>query len=124
MVYFISDAHLGSRAFEHKRTQERKLVRFLDKIKDKADAVYLLGDMFDFWFEYSEVVPKGYPRTNSAGDLWEGVLSCPRTSDGYRKERYQNQIHAMVLPEQASATYGTHDSPTLVCQLWSELGQA
>ena len=36
MVYFISDAHLGSRAFEHKRTQERKLVRFLDKIKDKA----------------------------------------------------------------------------------------
>ena len=48
MVYFISDAHLGSRAFEHKRTQERKLVRFLDKIKDKADAVYLLGDMFDF----------------------------------------------------------------------------
>ena len=62
MVYFISDAHLGSRAFEHKRTQERKLVRFLDKIKDKADAVYLLGDMFDFWFEYSEVVPKGYTR--------------------------------------------------------------
>ena len=36
MVYFISDAHLGSRAFEHKRTQERKLVRFLDKIKDKT----------------------------------------------------------------------------------------
>jgi len=62
MVYFISDAHLGSRAFEHKRTQERKLVRFLDKIKDKASALYLLGDMFDFWFEYSEVVPKGYTR--------------------------------------------------------------
>jgi UDP-2,3-diacylglucosamine hydrolase len=62
MVYFISDAHLGSRAFEHKRTQERKLVRFLDKIKDKADAIYLLGDMFDFWFEYKEVVPKGYTR--------------------------------------------------------------
>ncbi|MBR1668351.1 MAG: UDP-2,3-diacylglucosamine diphosphatase [Bacteroidaceae bacterium] len=61
-IYFISDAHLGSRAIEHRRTQERRLVNFLDKIKDKAEAVYMLGDMFDFWFEYKEVVPKGYTR--------------------------------------------------------------
>ena len=61
-IYFISDAHLGSRAIEHKRTQERRLVNFLDQIKDKADAVYLLGDMFDFWFEYKDVVPKGFTR--------------------------------------------------------------
>lgn len=62
MIYFISDAHLGCRAIDHKRTQERKIVRFLDKIKDKAEAVYMLGDMFDFWFEYEDVVPKGYTR--------------------------------------------------------------
>lgn len=61
-IYFISDAHLGSRAIEHRRTQERRLVNFLDQIKDKAEAVYMLGDMFDFWFEYKEVVPKGYTR--------------------------------------------------------------
>ncbi len=61
-IYFISDAHLGSRAIEHRRTHERRLVNFLDAIKDKAEAVYMLGDMFDFWFEYSEVVPKGYTR--------------------------------------------------------------
>ena len=61
-IYFISDAHLGSRALEHRRTQERRLVNFLDKIKDKAEAIYMLGDMFDFWFEYQEVVPKGYTR--------------------------------------------------------------
>ncbi len=61
-IYFISDAHLGSRAIEHRRTQERRLVNFLDKIKEKAEAVYMLGDMFDFWFEYKEVVPKGYTR--------------------------------------------------------------
>lgn len=61
-VYFLSDAHLGSRAIEHRRTQERKLVRFLDDIKDKASAIYLLGDIFDFWYEYKEVVPKGYTR--------------------------------------------------------------
>ena len=62
MIYFISDAHLGSLATEHRRTQERRLVRFLDDIKDKAEAVYMLGDMFDFWYEYKHVVPKGYTR--------------------------------------------------------------
>lgn len=61
-VYFLSDAHLGSLAIKHRRTQERRLVRFLDSIKDKAAAIYLLGDMFDFWNEYKYVVPKGYTR--------------------------------------------------------------
>ena len=61
-VYFLSDAHLGSWAIEHGRMQERRLVRFLDSIKEKAAAVYLLGDMFDFWYEYRYVVPKGYTR--------------------------------------------------------------
>ncbi len=61
-VYFISDAHLGSLAIQHRRQQERRLVRFLDEIKYKAQAVYLLGDIFDFWFEYQTVVPKGYTR--------------------------------------------------------------
>ncbi|MDR1004175.1 MAG: UDP-2,3-diacylglucosamine diphosphatase [Prevotellaceae bacterium] len=61
-VYFLSDAHLGSRAIEHGRTQERRLVNFLDSIKNKASAVYLLGDMFDFWYEFRTVVPKGYTR--------------------------------------------------------------
>ncbi|MFA6727385.1 MAG: UDP-2,3-diacylglucosamine diphosphatase [Prevotella sp.] len=61
-VYFLSDAHLGSLAIPHNRTQERRLVRFLDSIKDKATAIYLLGDMFDFWDEYKYVVPKGYTR--------------------------------------------------------------
>ncbi|MBQ0102959.1 MAG: UDP-2,3-diacylglucosamine diphosphatase [Prevotellaceae bacterium] len=62
MIYFISDAHLGSRAMQHQRTQERRLVRFLDQIKDKAEAIYMLGDMFDFWFEYDDVVPRGFTR--------------------------------------------------------------
>lgn len=61
-IYFISDAHLGSLAIEHRRTQERRLVNFLDQIKDKASAVYMLGDMFDFWYEYKYVVPRGFTR--------------------------------------------------------------
>lgn len=61
-VYFISDAHLGSLAIDHGRMQERRLVRFLDSIKHKAGAVYMLGDMFDFWYEYRYVVPRGHTR--------------------------------------------------------------
>ena len=62
LVYFLSDAHLGSRAIGDPRAHEKKLVSFLDSIKDKAAAIYLLGDMFDFWFEYRTVVPKGHVR--------------------------------------------------------------
>ena len=61
-VYFLSDAHLGSWAIDHSRMHERRLVRFLDSIKHKAAAVYLLGDMFDFWYEHKYTVPKGYTR--------------------------------------------------------------
>lgn len=61
-VYFLSDAHLGSLAIKHGRTQERRLVNFLDQIKDKAAAVYLMGDIFDFWYEFKTVVPKGFTR--------------------------------------------------------------
>ena len=58
-IYFLSDAHLGSLAIDHPRMQERRLANFLDSIKEKAAAVYLLGDIFDFWHEYRYVVPKG-----------------------------------------------------------------
>lgn len=61
-VYFLSDAHLGSWALEHRRTQERRLVSFLDSIKHNASAIYMLGDMFDFWYEFRYAVPKGFTR--------------------------------------------------------------
>ncbi|MDD3080454.1 MAG: UDP-2,3-diacylglucosamine diphosphatase [Paludibacter sp.] len=62
MIYFLSDAHLGSRLVENPREHEMKLVNWLDQVKADATAVYLLGDIFDFWFEYKTVVPKGFVR--------------------------------------------------------------
>ena len=62
LVYFISDAHLGSKALLHRRAKERRLVHFLDEIKESASAIYMMGDMFDFWYEFKYVVPKGYTR--------------------------------------------------------------
>lgn len=62
MIYFISDAHLGSRLIKDPKEHEKKVVDWLDMIKTDATAVYLMGDMFDFWYEYKTVVPKGYVR--------------------------------------------------------------
>ena len=61
-IYFISDAHLGAPNREQIEQPERKLVAWLLEIAPTARAVYIVGDLFDFWFEYKQVVPKGYTR--------------------------------------------------------------
>ncbi|MDD4199333.1 MAG: UDP-2,3-diacylglucosamine diphosphatase [Paludibacter sp.] len=62
MIYFVSDAHLGSLLEKDPRSHELKLVRWLDMVKKDAEKIYLLGDIFDFWYEYKTVVPKGFVR--------------------------------------------------------------
>jgi UDP-2,3-diacylglucosamine hydrolase len=61
-IYFVSDAHLGVPNRKSSLEREKKLVRFLDSIKDETSELYLLGDIFDFWFEYKHVIPRGYTR--------------------------------------------------------------
>lgn len=61
-IYFTSDAHLGSRYHDDPLGVERLLVRWLEAISPTAKAVYFLGDMFDYWFEYRTVVPRGFVR--------------------------------------------------------------
>lgn len=61
-VYFLSDAHLGAKTLDQPLEYEKRLVRFLDSIKEEASAVYLLGDIIDFWYEYKTVVPRGFTR--------------------------------------------------------------
>jgi len=61
-IYFASDFHLGAGGFEGSREREDRLVRWLDMIQADAAEVFLMGDVFDFWFEYKTVVPRGYIR--------------------------------------------------------------
>ncbi len=61
-TYFLSDFHLGSRWFASPRDAERRVVAFLDSIKAEAEAIYLLGDILDYWYEYRYVVPRGFVR--------------------------------------------------------------
>lgn len=61
-IYFASDFHLGVPDHSASREREDRIVRWLDSIKHNAAEIYFMGDVFDFWFEYATVVPKGYIR--------------------------------------------------------------
>ncbi len=61
-IYLASDMHFGAPTLERSLPRERHFVKWLDKIRDDAQAIYLVGDVFDFWFEYRHAVPKGHVR--------------------------------------------------------------
>jgi UDP-2,3-diacylglucosamine hydrolase len=61
-IYFASDFHLGSPNFEKSRLREDRIVRWLNYIEPTCSELFLMGDVFDFWFEYKMVVPKGFVR--------------------------------------------------------------
>lgn len=63
MIYFASDIHLGAGDPATARRTERRFTAWLDAVSRDAEAIYLLGDLFDFWFEYRRVVPQGFVRT-------------------------------------------------------------
>jgi UDP-2,3-diacylglucosamine hydrolase len=61
-VYFLSDFHLGAPNAVESRKREDRLVRFLQDARKDAGVIFIVGDIFDFWFEYKTVVPKGFVR--------------------------------------------------------------
>jgi UDP-2,3-diacylglucosamine hydrolase len=61
-IYFASDVHLGNRYLPNPSEAEGKIVRWLDGIKKDAAAIYFLGDVFDYWYEYKYVAPRGHVR--------------------------------------------------------------
>jgi len=62
-IYFVSDFHLGTPNAKASASREKRIVQWLDEISKDAQTVFLLGDIFDFWFEYKYVVPRGFVRT-------------------------------------------------------------
>lgn len=100
-IYFLSDFHLGAPDRARSLEREKKIVAFLDGIKNDAAAIFLLGDLFDFWFEYKKVVPKGFIRL--LGKLAEltdqGIVihffvgNHDMWMDGYFEEELNIKVH-------------------------------
>ena len=61
-IYFLSDFHLGAPDHATSLERERRIVVFLEKIRQDAAVIFIVGDLFDFWYEYRTVVPKGFTR--------------------------------------------------------------
>ena len=61
-IFFLSDFHLGIPDHKASLVREQRIISFLDSIRHEAMSIFIVGDMFDFWYEYRQVVPKGYVR--------------------------------------------------------------
>jgi len=100
-VYFASDNHLGAPNHTQSRAREKLFVKWLDQIKYDADEIFLLGDLFDFWFEYKEVVPKGFTRVlgklAEISDSGIPIYFFVGNHDLWMKDYFQNELGIEVF---------------------------
>jgi UDP-2,3-diacylglucosamine hydrolase len=61
-IYFASDFHLGAPSYESSLEREKRIVAWLEEVRVDAEEIFLIGDVFDFWFEYKRAIPKGFVR--------------------------------------------------------------
>ncbi len=108
-IYFASDFHLGVPTFELSLVREKKVVRWLDSIKDTAQEIYLVGDIFDFWWEYKYTVPKG--QTRLLGKIAEitdsgiPVHFFTGNHDLWMKDYFQKELNVQVHHQPIEKTY-------------------
>lgn len=100
-IYFASDNHLGAPDFVASREREKTFVQWLDRIKPDAGAVFLLGDLFDFWFEYKTVIPKGFTRTlGKLAELTDSgipVFFFVGNHDLWMRDYFQKELNISVF---------------------------
>jgi len=102
LYYFVSDVHLGLRAFNPEE-REKKFASFLYSLPDNTDSLYLLGDIFDFWYEYKYVIPRGFSRTLGAlGTLFDRgvkIYFIRGNHDVWTYDFLQNELGIKILDE-------------------------
>jgi UDP-2,3-diacylglucosamine hydrolase len=102
-IYFLSDFHLGAPNHEASLEREKIIVQFLDEIKKDASEIFLVGDMFDFWYEYRRVVPKGYVRLlGKLAELSDAGIQMHffvGNHDMWMRDYFQNEMKIPVYYE-------------------------
>lgn len=105
-VYFLSDFHLGAPDFQQSLAREKRLVKFLDHVAEDAAAIFVVGDLFDFWYEYKSVVPKGFVRilgklatlTDSGIPIYFFVGNHDMWMNGYFEKELNIPVYFKEMP--------------------------
>ena len=113
-IYFASDFHLGYPDFETSLIREKKIVSWLDHIKTDAQLIFLVGDIFDFWFEYKNVVPKGFVRLfgklAELSDSGIKIIIFPGNHDIWMFDYFTKEIGIKVHRNTQQYIIATHHS--------------
>ena len=108
-IYFASDFHLGVPSFELSLVREKKIVRWLDSIKNDAEEIYLVGDIFDFWWEYTYTIPKGQTRLlGKIAELTDAGIKVhffTGNHDLWMKDYFVQELGVTVNKEAIRKTY-------------------
>jgi UDP-2,3-diacylglucosamine hydrolase len=112
-VFFASDFHLGigthTKSYELER--ERKIIRWLDRILPETEALFLLGDIFDFWFEYKHAIPKGHTRFLAAlsrfTDSGKPVYLFPGNHDMWMFDYLRDELNLIIYHDPIEIEIGT-----------------
>jgi UDP-2,3-diacylglucosamine hydrolase len=109
-IYFASDQHFGAPTAEKSKLREQKFVQWLDIVKKDAEVIFLLGDLFDFWFEYKTVIPKGFVRV--LGKLAEirdsgiPIHFFVGNHDLWMEDYFEKELNVPVYHEPKEFTFG------------------
>lgn len=109
-IYFLSDFHLGAPNHEQSLVREKKIIQFLDEIKSTAATIFIVGDLFDFWYEYRKVVPKGYVRIlGKLAELTDAGIPIHffvGNHDMWMKDYFQTELNIPVYFEPKEFEFG------------------
>lgn len=108
-IYFLSDFHLGTPTAEASLERERLIVRFLDEIQHETAVLFIVGDAFDFWYEYRRVVPRGYVRLlgklAAFTDAGIPVHFFVGNHDMWMRDYFQKELNIPVYYEAVEFTF-------------------
>jgi UDP-2,3-diacylglucosamine hydrolase len=111
-IFFASDFHLGAPDEKSSSDREKKIVRWLNEIESEAAAIFLVGDIFDFWFEYDQVIPKGFIRfLGKIADLREKnipVFFFTGNHDLWMKDYFTKELGIPVFQNPIEVTIEKH----------------
>jgi UDP-2,3-diacylglucosamine hydrolase len=111
MIYFASDFHLGMPQGEVSKLREKKICDWLESISSDASEIYLLGDLFDFWFEYKTVVPRGYVRfLGKLAELTDKgikIFVCVGNHDLWMREYLEEECGVVIFRDPMIKKFGT-----------------